>query len=246
VRPAEAAANPAIWIIRMARDETPPLDAQAILARVKGRSSRYPRDRLVYSQGDRADGVFYIQAGRIKVNVISEKGKEAVVAILSPGSFCGEECLAGHELRMSTVTALTECVLIRIPKAGVLRALHEDAEFSALFTAHLMERNIRIQEDLADQLLNSTERRLARLLLALADHGEEDRPDPIVSGINQETLARMIGTSRTHVNLFMNKFRQLGFIAYGSDPNGDIKVHRPLLEALLRERPQRKPHGEGR
>jgi CRP-like cAMP-binding protein len=156
------------------------------------------------------------------------------MAILHPGHFCGEECLAGHHQRLSTVKTLSECVLIKMGKAGILGALHEDRQFSELFTLYVLERKIRIQEDLVDQLLNSTEKRLARLLLILADYGKDDRPDPIVPKINQETLAEMIGTSRTHVNFFMNKFRQLGFIEY----NGDIRVHRSLLNMLLHDTPK--------
>jgi CRP/FNR family cyclic AMP-dependent transcriptional regulator len=211
-------------------------DPEAIIARLNGGKSEavYQRDQVVYSQGEAADSVFYVQSGKIKVTVVSEEGKEAVVAILLPGSFCGEECLTGHKLRMSTVKALTECRLVRMAKASTMRALHDDHQFSELFTSYLMERNIRVQEDLVDQLLNSTEKRLARLLLILANYGKEDRPDPIVPKINQETLAEMIGTSRTHVNFFMNKFRQLGFIEY----NGDIKVNRSLLNMLLHEKPQ--------
>ena len=209
---------------------------QTILARLDaGRSeAKYPKDQIVYAQGDAADSVLYVQSGKIKVTVVSEAGKEAVVAVLVPGSFCGEECLTGHKMRITTVTTLTECGLIRMAKASIVRALHDDPEFSELFTTYLMERNIRVQEDLVDQLLNSTEKRLARLLLILANYGKEDRPDPIVPKINQETLAEMIGTSRTHVNFFMNKFRQLGFIEY----NGDIKVNRSLLNMLLHEKPQ--------
>ena len=220
----------------MNRNEEHALDPQTILAKIDGgkSESKYQRDRIVYSQGDPADVVFYVQTGRIKVTVVSEQGKEAVVAILQPGNFCGEECLTGHKLRMATVSALSECVLIRMPKESIIRALHDDPEFSELFTTYLMERNIRVQEDLVDQLLNSTEKRLARLLLILANYGKEDRPDPIVPKINQETLAEMIGTSRTHVNFFMNKFRQLGFIEY----NGAIKVNRSLLNMLLHEKPQ--------
>jgi CRP-like cAMP-binding protein len=212
------------------------LDPEAIIARINGGKSEagYQRDQIVYSQGQAADSVFYVRSGKIKVTVVSEEGREAVVAILLPASFCGEECLTGHKLRMSTVKALTDCRLVRMAKAATMRALHEDQQFSELFTAYLMERNIRVQEDLVDQLLNSTEKRLARLLLILANYGKEDRPDPIVPKINQETLADMIGTSRTHVNFFMNKFRQLGFIEY----NGDIKVNRSLLDLLLHEKPQ--------
>jgi CRP/FNR family cyclic AMP-dependent transcriptional regulator len=221
------------------RKKTAP-DPQFIIARLDGGRSeaKYQRDQIVYSQGDAADTVFYVQSGKVKVTVVSEEGKEAVVAILLPGSFCGEECLTGHTLRISTVKTLTDCQLIRMAKASIVRALHEDHEFSELFTAYLMERNIRVQEDLVDQLLNSTEKRLARLLLILANYGKEDRPDPIVPKINQETLAEMIGTSRTHVNFFMNKFRQLGFIEYDGDTKGEIKVNRSLLNMLLHEKPQ--------
>jgi CRP/FNR family transcriptional regulator, cyclic AMP receptor protein len=232
--------HPAIWILVMDQNEKHTSDPESILARIKGGKSelKYPRDQIAYSQGDPADFVYYVRAGSVKVTVVSEEGKEAVVAILQPGSFCGEECLTGYKLRMATVTALTESVLIRMPRAGIIRALHDDPEFSQLFTTHLMERSIRVQEDLVDQLLNSTEKRLARLLLILANYGKEDRPDPIVPKINQETLAEMIGTSRTHVNFFMNKFRQLGFIEYDGDTKGEIRVNRSLLNMLLHEKPQ--------
>jgi CRP/FNR family cyclic AMP-dependent transcriptional regulator len=212
--------------------ETP----ESIIARisVKQSESKYQRDQIVYSQGDPAVFVFYVRAGKLKVAVISEGGKEAVVAIHLPGHFFGEECLTGHKQRISTATALTECELVQMPKAGVIQALHDDLEFSELFANYLMERNIRVQGDLVDQLLNSTEKRLARLLLILANYGKEDRPDPIVPKINQETLAEMIGTTRPHVNFFMNKFRRLGFIEY----DGDIKVNRSLLNTMLHEKPQ--------
>jgi len=224
----------------MNQNEKRTSSSESILARITGGKSelKYSRDQVAYSQGDPADFVFYIRAGSVKVTIVSEKGKEAVVAILQPGSFCGEECLTGHKLRIATVTALTECVLIRMPKAGIVRALHDDQKFSELFTTYLLERSVRVQEDLVDQLLNSTEKRLARLLLILANYGKEDRPDPIVPRINQETLADMIGTSRTHVNFFMNKFRQLGFIEYDGETKGEIKVNRSLLNMLLHEKPQ--------
>jgi CRP/FNR family cyclic AMP-dependent transcriptional regulator len=213
-------------------------DPEAIIARMDGGRSdiKYQRDQIVFSQGEAADSAFYVQSGSIKVTVVSEEGKEAVVAILPPGSFCGEECLAGHTLRISTARALTECALVRMAKASIVRALHDDQLFSELLTTYLIQRNIRVQEDLVDQLLNSTEKRLARLLLILANYGKEERPERIVPvpRINQETLAEMIGTSRTHVNFFMNKFRQLGFIDY----NGVIKVNRSLLNMLLHEKPQ--------
>jgi CRP/FNR family cyclic AMP-dependent transcriptional regulator len=224
----------------MTKNEKQASDPETILARITGGKSelKYSRDKIIYSQGDPASFVFYVRVGSIKVAVVSEGGKEAVVAILQPGSFCGEECLTGHTLRIGTVRALTECVLVRMPKASIVRALHDDPQFSELFTTYLMERNIRVQEDLVDQLLNSTERRLARLLLILANYGKEARPESIVARINQETLAEMIGTSRTHVNFFMNKFRQLGFIEYDGDTRGEIKVNRSLLNVLLHQKPQ--------
>jgi CRP/FNR family cyclic AMP-dependent transcriptional regulator len=224
----------------MTQNKKRTLDSEAVIARINGGKSELPyqKDQIVYSQGKAADSVFYVRSGKIKITVVSEEGKEAVVAILQPGSFCGEECLTGHKLRMSTVKALTECGLVRMAKAATMRALHDDQQFSELFTAYLMERNIRVQEDLVDQLLNSTEKRLARLLLILANYGKEDRPEPIVPKINQETLAEMIGTSRTHVNFFMNKFRQLGLIEYNGETRGEIKVNRSLLNLLLHEKPQ--------
>ena len=224
----------------MNEDKNHTTDSESILARITGGKSelKYSRDQIAYSQGDPADFVFYVRAGSVKVTIVSEEGKEAVVAIHLPGNFCGEECLTGHKLRLATVTALTECELVRLPKASVIRALHDDVEFSELFTTYLLERNIRVQEDLVDQLLNSTEKRLARLLLILANYGKEDRPDPIVPKISQETLAEMIGTSRTHVNHFMNKFRQLGLIEYNGDTRGEIKVNRSLLNLMLHEKPQ--------
>jgi CRP/FNR family transcriptional regulator, cyclic AMP receptor protein len=210
---------------------------EAVIARINGRWSggKYQRDQIVFSQGSPADSVYYVQSGRVKVAVVSGEGKEAVVAILLPGSFCGEECLAGQRLRMSTARAFPECELIRMAKAGVMRALREDQQFAELLTTYLIQRHIKLQGDLVDQLLNSTEKRLARLLLMLANYGTEERPERIVPRINQESMAEMIGTSRTHVNFFMNKFRQLGFIDYNG---GDIKVKTSLSSMLLHEKPQ--------
>jgi CRP-like cAMP-binding protein len=212
-------------------------DARAILTRIEGKKSesKYHKDQSLYLQGDPADRIFFLQTGRVKVAVASPAGKEAVVGILQPGDFCGEECLAGHELRIASATALMECVLLQLEKADVLRALQGDAAFFELFISYLMTRSIRMQEDLADQLLNSTEKRLARLLLILANFGEDGRSEQVIPKINQETLADMIGTSRTHVNFFMNKFRQLGLIEY----NGEIKVRRSLLNLLLHEGSER-------
>jgi CRP/FNR family transcriptional regulator, cyclic AMP receptor protein len=217
----------------MTHDEEPAGDT--ILARLEGGRSEiaYQKDQIVYSQGEAADSVFYVRAGTIKAAVVTEAGRQAIVAILRPGHFCGEDCLTGRRLRTATVTALSACVLTRLPAAGITRALRYDPEFAELFAAYLIERNIRLQEDRVDQLLNSTEKRLARLLLTLADESGSTVPK-----LSQEMLAEMIGTSRTHVNFFMNKFRQLGFIEYDGDPQGDIKIDRFLLATLLRERPQ--------
>jgi CRP/FNR family transcriptional regulator, cyclic AMP receptor protein len=207
---------------------------EIILARIDGGRAELKRqkDQVVYIQADPANHLYYVRDGTVKLTVTSPAGREAVIAILQPGHFFGEECLTGHKSRIATVTALTECVLILMPKASIIRALRVDSEFSELFTSYIVERCIRVQETLVDQLLNSTEKRLARLLMILVDYGKEDRSDPIVPKINQETLADMIGTSRTHVNFFMNKFRELGFIEY----NGDIKVNRSLL-SVLHEKP---------
>lgn len=209
---------------------------EAILARVDGSRSepRYQKDQSVFLQGDPADAVFYVQSGRVAVTMLSPEGKTAVVAVLGPGSFCGEDCLGGRAHRLTTARGLTEYAVVRIAKGPALRALDQDVEFAALFRSHLMERNERLQEDLADQLLNSTEKRLARLLLRLANYSEVpgQLPDPIVPRISQETLAEMIGTTRTNVNFFMNKFRQQGFIAY----DGEIKVN-ASLRGVLDSRP---------
>jgi len=209
---------------------------EAILDRIGAGPARmrYPKDQIVYTQGDGADSVFYVHSGMVKVLMVSEEGKGAVVGILPPGSFFGEECLIGHMLRLATVKALTECSFARMEKAAVVRALRDDPQFCEVFLTHLVQRHIRMQEDLVDQLLHSTEKRLARLLLSLANYGKEEGPEPIVPKINQETLAEMIGTSRTHVNFFMNKFRQLGLIEY----NGEIKINPSLLNLLRHEKPQ--------
>jgi len=188
----------------------------------------------VFSQGDEADKVFYIQRGRVKVVVLSEQGKEAVVGILEPGQFFGEGCLNGQPLRISTTTALDDCVVAAITKPVMLAALHSEPEFSELFMSYLLTRNSRIEADLVDQLFNSSEKRLARLLLLLANFGKDGSPQPIKVQVSQETLAEMIGTTRSRVSFFMNKFRKLGFISY----NGKIEVHNSLLNAVLHDTPQ--------
>jgi CRP/FNR family cyclic AMP-dependent transcriptional regulator len=210
-------------------------DPKKFLARVgEGKTiTKYKKDQIVFSQGDPADAVFYIQKGKLKLTVISEQGKEAVIAILGPDHFFGEGCLNGHGLRIATTKAMEDCVVTRIAKASMMATLHGEPEFSELFISYLLARNSRIEEDLVDQLFNSSERRLARLLLLLANFGKEGKPKPIVAKISQETLAEMIGTTRARVSHFMNKFRKLGYIDY----NGHLEVHNSLLNVVLYDKP---------
>jgi CRP/FNR family transcriptional regulator, cyclic AMP receptor protein len=213
-----------------------PFDPIAFLAKVGGGKAilNYQENQNVFEQGDVADTVFYLQKGRIKLTVISEQGKEAVVGILEPTQFFGEGCLIGLSIRIATATATEECVVTSITKAAMRAALHTEPRFSELFMVYLLTRNSRIVEDLIDQLFNSSEKRLARLLLLLAHFGHEGGPQPIGPNINQETLAEMIGTTRSRVSTFMNRFRKLGFISY----NGTITVHRSLLNAVLHDNPE--------
>src|SRR5580693_7469852 len=213
-------------------------DPKVFLAKVgEGKTiSKYRNDQIVFSQGQVADAVFYIQQGKVKLTVVSEQGKEAVVAILEPGQFFGEGCLNGHPLRMGSTRAMDECVITRLEKATMIATIHNEPEFSELFMTYLLTRNSRIEEDLIDQLFNSSEKRLARLLLLLANFGKEGRPEPILGKFSQETLAEMIGTTRSRVSFFMNRFRKLGFISY----NGKIEVHNSLLNAVLHDKPQLK------
>jgi CRP/FNR family transcriptional regulator, cyclic AMP receptor protein len=194
----------------------------------------YRKDQIVFAQGDVADTVFYIQKGRVKVVVISEQGKEAVVGILEPGQFFGEGCLNGHSLHIATTTAMEACLVTTITKTAMLAMLHSEPKFSEMFMAYLLTRNSRIEEDLIDQLFNSSEKRLARLLLLLANFAKDGSPQSISPNISQETLAEMIGTTRSRVSFFMNKFRKLGFISY----NGKIEVHNSLLNAVLYDKPE--------
>ena len=211
-------------------------DPKEFLAKVgEGKTIlEYRKDQIVFAQGDSADTVFYIQKGRVKVVVISDQGKEAVVGILEPGQFFGEGCMNGHSLRIATTTTMGECLVTAITKTAMLAALHDQPKFSELFMAYLLTRNSRIEEDLIDQLFNSSEKRLARLLLLLANFGKEGSPQPISPNISQETLAEMIGTTRSRVSFFMNKFRKLGFISY----NGKIEVNSSLLTAVLYDKPE--------
>lgn len=212
-----------------------PFEPQAFLAKVgNGKTiSKYRKGRIIYSQGDEADRLFYIQSGKVKVTVVSEQGKEAVVGILEPAHFFGEGCLNGQAVRIGTAKAIEECVITSITRKAMLAALRKEPKFSELFVAYLVTRSNRIEEDLIDQLFNSSEKRLARLLLLLANFGKNGKPTPIDGSINQATLAEMIGTTRSRVSFFLNKFRRLGLISY----NGKIEVHRSLLNAVLYEKP---------
>ena len=208
-------------------------DSKVFLATINaGRTiSNYSKGAIIFSQGDRADAVFYIRKGNVKITVTSDQGKEGVVAILGADEFLGEGCLIGQPLRLATATAMTESAVMRVEKAEMVRVLHEEPSFGEMFTAHLLTRKSRVEEDLVDQLFNSSEKRLARTLLLLANFGKEGRPEPITTKISQETLAEMIGTTRPRVNFFMNKFRKLGFIEY----NGDLAVHSSLLSVVLHD-----------
>jgi CRP/FNR family transcriptional regulator, cyclic AMP receptor protein len=208
-------------------------DAQAFLdsAGVARKVNAFKKAELVYSQGDAAQSVMYLQKGGVKLTVVNEVGKEAVVAILGPGDFFGEGCLAGQSVRIGTATAITPCTVLVIEKGEMFKVLHEQHALSDRFITFMLARNIRIEEDLVDQLFNSSEKRLARTLLLLARYGKEDQPHGILPKMSQETLAEMIGTTRPRVNFFMNKFRKLGFIKY----NGGLQINTSLLSVILHE-----------
>jgi CRP/FNR family transcriptional regulator, cyclic AMP receptor protein len=215
------------------RKETLGFDPKVFLAKVgKGRIlAEHKKNEVVFSQGDPADAIFYIQKGKIKLTVVSKQGKEAVIAILGANDFFGEGCLAGQPLRMSSAAALTECSVMRLGKPSVVRVLKEEPAFSELFLRYMLSRNIRIEEDLVDQLFNSSEKRLARVLLLLANFGKEGKPELVIPKISQETLAEIVGTTRSRVSYFMNRFRDLGFIKY----NGGLEVHSSLLNVVLHD-----------
>jgi CRP/FNR family cyclic AMP-dependent transcriptional regulator len=208
-------------------------DPQVFLATVglKRSITQCPPDHKIFSQGEPSDAVFYIQKGRVKLTIISKQGKEAVVAILGAGAFLGEACLMGQIVRVASATAIVPSALLRIEKGEMLRVLQKERALSGLFISYLLSRNVRIEEDLVDQLFNSTEKRLARTLLLLARYGKEGNPETVVPEIDQETLAEMIGVTRERVNFFMNKFRKLGFIDY----NGELQIHSSLLNVVLHE-----------
>ncbi len=193
--------------------------------------AEFAENGVIFTQGDAADAIFYIHKGKVKITVLSKQGKEAVVAILGPGDFFGEGCLAGQSVRMATSIALSACSVMRVDKIKAIETLHDQPEFSETFIAHLLSRNIRIEEDLVDHLFNSSEKRLARVLLLLANFGKEDAPQTVIPKISQETLAEIVGTTRSRVNFFMNRFRKLGFIHY----NGGLQIHSSLLNVVLHD-----------
>ena len=222
----------------MAKKSKAKFDPEAFLAKADGgvMISKYRKGQVVFAQGEPADSVFYIREGRVKIAVVSEQGKEAIVAFLKAGDFIGEGCLTGRPRRVSTATAWEDAVITRADKSTMVRLLRDEPNFSELFMAHLLARTLRVEEDLVDQLFNSSEKRLARALLLLANFGKEGKHEPVIAKVSQETLADMIGTTRSRVSHFMNKFRELGYIHY----NGDLEVHSSLLDAVLHEKPQLK------
>jgi CRP/FNR family cyclic AMP-dependent transcriptional regulator len=217
----------------MKNQKTQPVDWESFLARISSGKTvlEYGANRTVFWQGEPADSVFYLQRGKVKLSVTSQEGKEAIVAILDEGDFFGEGCLAGQLLRIATAAALTDCTLARIEKALMARTLHEQHDFSEVFVTHLLSRNIRYEADLVDQLFNSSEKRLARMLLLLAHFGKESRSETVVPRVSQDNLAQMVGTTRSRVSHFMNKFRELGFIDYSD--SGGLTVHSGLLSVVL-------------
>jgi CRP/FNR family cyclic AMP-dependent transcriptional regulator len=219
-----------------------PFNTDTFFGPVSGGSTvaKYGKSQTVFSQGDLADSVFYIQDGKIKITVLSHQGKEAIIAIHGKEEFFGEGCLTGQPLRLATAAAMTESVIVRLDKAAIMRLLHDEPAFSEMFLSYMLTWNARVEENLVDQLFNSSEKRLARLLLLLANFGKEGKPEPIVGKFSQQTLADMIGTTRARVSFFMNKFRKLGFIEY----NGKLEVHASLLNMVLHEKPEIKTKDE--
>jgi CRP/FNR family cyclic AMP-dependent transcriptional regulator len=228
-RPKKAPGKP-----RMAKPEAAPLfEAAGFLTSVGGGRStaRYPANKSVFRQGDPADGVFYIQKGKVKLTVVSEQGKEGVIAILDVGDFFGEGCLAGQPLHMASAVAMADSTIVKVEIDTMIRVLHEEPKLSEMFMAFLLSRNIQFEADLVDQLFNSSERRLARVLLLLANFGKEGKMETVIPKISQEVLAARVGTTRSRINFFMNKFRKLGFIEY----NGGLKVHSSLLNIVVHD-----------
>ena len=239
-RSAKAAINEIVTPSRLQTPKTQPtngdavFDAKAFLARVGvgKKILNLKKNETAFAQGDPSDAIFYVQKGKLRVTVTSANGKAATITLVGEEEFLGEDCMvSAHPLRLSTATAMSECALLRISKAEMVRVLHKEQQLSEMFTSFLLARNARIQADLVDQLFNSSEKRLARILLLLAQFGKESKPETVVPKISQEVLAEMIGTTRSRVSFFMNRFRKLGFVEY----NGEIRVHNTLLNIFLKE-----------
>jgi CRP-like cAMP-binding protein len=220
----------------MAKESKTKFDPETFLSMVDGgvTISKYGKDQVIFAQGDAADSVLYVREGAVKISVISEQGKEAVVAFVKAGDFIGEGCLTGRPRRVSTARALENSTITRVDKTTMVRVPRDEPSLSEKFTAYLLARTLRVEEDLVDQLFNSSEKRLARALLLLANFGKDGRLEPVIAKVSQETLADMIGTTRSRVSYFMNRFRELGYIDY----NGHLEVHSSLLDAVLHEKPQ--------
>jgi CRP/FNR family cyclic AMP-dependent transcriptional regulator len=212
-------------------------DPKTFLSTINGgrKIEAFPKKQTIFAQGDSSDAVFYIQKGKVKLTVVSKIGKEATIGILNEGDFFGEGCLTGQPLRLGSATALTDCSVMKIEKKSMVEVLHREHAFSDMFVAYLLARNIRYEEDLVDQLFNSSEKRLARILLLLAHFGKEGKPEIVIPKISQETLADMIGTTRSRVSFFMNRFRRLGFVDYSGGPEGGLQVHSSLLGVVLHD-----------
>jgi CRP/FNR family cyclic AMP-dependent transcriptional regulator len=208
-------------------------DAKTFLSTIDGGRTivTFPKKRTIFAQGDSSDAVFYIQKGKVRLTVVSKTGKEATIGILNEGDFFGEGCLTGQSLRLFSATTMADCSLMRIDKKSMIEVLHREHAFSDMFVAYLLTRNIRYEEDLVDQLFNSSEKRLARILLLLAHFGKDGKPEVAIPKISQETLAEMVGTTRPRINFFMNKFRKLGFVRY----NGELEIHSSLLDVVLHD-----------
>lgn len=221
----------------MATKPTPSFNPKTFLTQVGDGKTLLAcrKNRILFSQGDPADAVFYILEGQVTLTVVSQQGKEAIVAVLEPASFFGEACLTGQVLRVEAATAVGIAKIVRIGKTAMIQVLHDEPRFSELFLTYLLARNIRIQEDLVDQLFNSSEKRLARVLLLMAHFGKEGKPEAVIAKVNQETLAEMIGTTRSRVSFFMNKFRKLGFIDYNGNSRHGLHVHSSLLNVVLHD-----------
>jgi CRP/FNR family transcriptional regulator, cyclic AMP receptor protein len=221
----------------MTRKDKEQFDPKVFLARAGAGKALAQREKnfTIFQQGDLAESIFYIHKGRVKLTVVSKHGKEAVVALLGTGDFFGEGCLAGQPHRMASATAMSDCSIMQLTKTGVVRVLHEQPKFSEMLLRHLLSRNIRMEEDLVDQLFNSSEKRLARVLLLLANFGKDGKPELVIPKVSQETLAEIVGTTRSRVSFFMNRFRKMGFIQYDGAYHTGLEVHSSLLNVILHD-----------